>query len=80
MAVKIRLRRVGRKGEPKYQIVAIEAGHKRDGKYLERIGFYDPLPNPYILKLDQQKLEKWLKKGAQPSAGLRKLLKSWKNF
>jgi len=80
MAVKIRLTRVGKKKYPKYRIVAIEESKKREGRYIEKIGFYNPIPNPYIFKIDQLKLNNWLKKGARLSNGVRKLLKSWKNF
>lgn len=81
MAVKIRLTRIGKKNSPKYRIVVTDEKRKRDGKYIEKIGFYDPIPEPYVLKIDKEKLNNWLKKGAQPSEGVRKLLKSklWKN-
>ncbi len=80
MAVKIRLMRFGKRNDPKYRIIVIEEGKKREGKYIEKIGFYDPMPNPHVLKIDQQKLQNWLKKGAQTSNGMNKLLKSWKHF
>lgn len=76
MAVKIRLTRIGKKDDPKYRIVVIEESKKREGRYIEKIGFYDPIPNPHILKIDRLKLENWLKKGAQISEGVRKLLKN----
>jgi len=79
MAVKIRLTRMGKKNDPKYRVIVIEEGKKRDGRYIEKIGFYDPIANPHILKLDDLKLQNWLKKGARMSRGLSKLMKSWKN-
>lgn len=76
MAVKIRLTRFGKKNDPKYRMIVIEESKKREGRCIEKIGFYDPIPNPHILKIDQLKLENWLKKGAQISEGVRKLLKN----
>ncbi|HLD26519.1 MAG TPA: 30S ribosomal protein S16 [Patescibacteria group bacterium] len=75
MAVKIRLTRVGKRNNPKYRIVVIEESKKRDGKYVEKIGFYDPVPKPHILTIDQDKLHEWIKKGAQLSEGMHKLIK-----
>jgi small subunit ribosomal protein S16 len=75
MAVKIKLTRIGKKNFPKYRIVVVDGRKKRDGKYIEKIGLYDPVPDPYVLKVNQEKLNSWLKKGAQVSEGLRKLLK-----
>lgn len=74
MTVKIRLTRIGRKNNPKYRIVVMDESKKRDGKYKEKLGFYDPIPIPHILTVDKEKLNAWLKKGAQLSEGARKLL------
>lgn len=75
MAVKIRLTRIGKRNNPKYRIVAVDESKKRDGKYIEKIGFYDPMPHPHILTVDKEKLTKWVKHGAQLSQGARKLIK-----
>lgn len=75
MSVKIRLMKFGKKDQPKYRLVVIDEGKKRSGRYIEKIGFYDPIPNPHLLRYDKEKLTAWLKKGAQLSKGLQKLLK-----
>lgn len=76
MAVKIRLTRLGKRNDPKYRIVAVEESKRRDGKYIEKIGFYDPVPNPHVLNVDTIKLNDWLSKGAILSEGAYKLLKN----
>lgn len=75
MAVKIRLTRLGKKNSPKYRIIVVEEGKKRDGAYIEKIGFYDPIPQPHILTIDTVRLDDWLKKGAILSEGAHRLLK-----
>ncbi len=77
MAVKIRLTRLGKRSSPKYRIIVIEESKKRDGEYIEKIGFYDPIPNPHILTIDMVKLNEWVKKGAILSDGAQKLLKKY---
>lgn len=77
MAVKIRLTKLGKRSDPKYRIVVVEEGKKRDGEYIEKVGFYDPVPNPHVLQVDEKKLKEWLKKGAQFSEGAYKLLKKY---
>ena len=67
MPVKIRLQRHGKKGKPFYWIVAADARSKRDGKYLEKIGSYNPNVNPAIIDLDVDGAVKWLQNGAQPT-------------
>lgn len=74
MAVKIRLTRLGKRHDPKYRLVAVEEGKKRDGRYIEKIGFYDPMKQPHILVVNEEKLKSWLAKGAQLSEGARKLI------
>jgi len=64
LAVKIRLRRIGSTNRPMYRIVVIDERSKRDGKYLEEIGYYNPLVNPPIVKIDDEVALKWLKNGA----------------
>ena len=67
MSVKIRLQRHGKKGKPFYWIVAADARSKRDGKYLEKIGTYNPNTNPASIDLDIDETVKWLQNGAQPT-------------
>ena len=67
MAVKIRLQRHGKKGKPFYWIVAADARSKRDGKYLEKIGTYDPNTSPATIDLNFDSAISWLDKGAQPT-------------
>jgi small subunit ribosomal protein S16 len=67
MAVKIRLQRHGKKGKPYYWIVAADARSKRDGKYLEKLGFYNPNTNPATIELDVDGSVTWLQNGAQPT-------------
>lgn len=74
MAVKIRLQRHGKKGKPFYWIVAADARAKRDGKYLEKLGTYNPNQNPAIIDLDVDGAVKWLQNGAQPTDTARAIL------
>ena len=67
MSVKIRLQRHGKKGKPFYWVVAADARSKRDGKYLEKIGTYNPNTNPATIDLDIDSAVKWLHNGAQPT-------------
>src|SRR5690625_7395245 len=74
--LKIRLQRHGKKGKPFYWIVAADSRAKRDGKYLEKIGTYDPLTNPATVELDMDSALRWLDNGAQPTDTARNLLSS----
>ena len=74
MSVKIRLQRHGKKGKPFYWIVAADARAKRDGKYLEKIGTYNPNVNPAIIDLDVDLAVKWLQNGAQPTDTAKNIL------
>ncbi|CAB4533191.1 SSU ribosomal protein S16P [Actinobacteria bacterium IMCC26207] len=74
MAVRLRLTRVGKKKQPSYRIVAADARSPRDGKYLEIVGTYDPRREPSAITVDNEKAIEWLKKGAQPSERVQKLL------
>ena len=67
MSVKIRLQRHGKKGKPFYFVVAADARAKRDGKFLEKLGTYNPNQNPAIIDLDVDAAVKWLNNGAQPT-------------
>ena len=72
--VKIRLQRVGKKKAPFYHIVVADSRSPRDGKIIEQIGTYDPMQEPSILKLDKEKVEKWIKNGAKPTDTVKRLI------
>ncbi|TRZ46314.1 30S ribosomal protein S16 [Robertkochia solimangrovi] len=74
MPVKIRLQRHGKKGKPFYWVVAADARAKRDGKFLEKIGTYNPNTNPAQIDLDVDSAVQWLKNGAQPTDTARRIL------
>ena len=74
MSVKIRLQRHGKKGKPFYWVVAADVRSKRDGRYLEKIGTYNPNTNPATLKIDVDSAVSWLQNGAQPTDTARNLL------
>ncbi|WP_062208126.1 30S ribosomal protein S16 [Demequina oxidasica] len=74
MAVKIRLKRFGKKKAPFYRVVVMDGRAKRDGKALEEIGIYHPLNNPSIIEINSERALYWLSVGAQPSDQVRKLL------
>jgi len=74
---------VGKKKQPTYRIVAADARSPRDGKYLEIVGTYDPRREPSAITMDNEKAIEWLKKGAQPSERVQKLLQisgAWDEF
>ena len=73
--MKIRLRRMGAKKRPFYRLVVAEARSPRDGRFIEQVGYYDPLTEPATVKIDEDKVLKWLSQGAQPSDSARILLK-----
>jgi len=75
MAVKIRLRRMGAKKAPFYRVVVADSRFPRDGRFIEEIGYYDPTKEPSIVKIDAEKVKKWLANGAQPTDTVRSLLK-----
>jgi len=74
MALRLRLTRMGSKKRPFYRIVAVNSQARRDGKFLEFLGYYNPMRNPQDLKVDQEKAKKWLDKGAKPTDTVRSLL------
>lgn len=76
MAVKIRLRRMGAKKAPYYRVVVADSRYPRDGRFIEELGTYNPLKNPAEVKIDGERVQKWLKDGAQPTDSVRALLKS----
>ncbi len=75
MATKIRLARAGAKKRPFYQVVVADERSRRDGRFLENMGTYDPTKNPAVVKLNEAKIIAWLGKGAQPTDTVKQLLK-----
>lgn len=72
--VKIRLRRMGAKKAPFYRIVVADARSPRDGRFIEEVGYYNPMTNPADVKIEAEKVEKWLSNGAQPTETVKALL------
>ncbi len=75
MAVKIRLRRMGAKKSPFYRIVVADSRYPRDGRFIEEVGYYNPVKDPVELKIDGEKVKDWIGKGAQPTDTVRAILK-----
>ena len=75
MAVKIRLKRMGMKKMPFYRVVVADERAPRDGRFIEEIGYYNPMTEPATIKIDTEKAQTWLKNGAQPTDTARTLLK-----
>ena len=75
MAVKIRLRRMGAKKQPFYRIVVADSRYPRDGRFIEEIGYYNPMTDPSTFKVDEEKAKKWLGNGAQPTDTVKDLFK-----
>ena len=75
MAVKIRLRRMGAKKAPFYRVIVADERSPRDGKFIDEIGYYNPLTNPAEVKIDADKAQKWIENGAQPTETVKSLLK-----
>ena len=73
--VKMRLRRMGAKKAPFYRVVVADARSPRDGRFIEEIGYYNPMTNPATINIDADKANTWLKNGAQPTETVRSLLK-----
>ena len=73
--VKMRLKRIGAKKAPAYRIVVADSRSPRDGRFIEQIGFYNPLTNTAEIKIDAEKAKTWLANGAQPTETVRSLLK-----
>jgi small subunit ribosomal protein S16 len=78
MSVKIRLQRHGRKKKPFYHIVASDVRKKRDGRFLEKIGYYNPLTPSFTFNLDEKKLQYWAAKGARTTNAVNKIIKASK--
>ena len=75
MAVKIRLRRMGAKKAPYSRIVVADSRYPRDGRFIEEIGFYNPMVEPAEVKVDAEKAKKWIANGAQPTDTVKALFK-----
>ena len=75
MAVKIRLRRMGKKKSPFYRIVVADSRYPRDGRFIEEIGTYNPLEEPSVVKVDAEKAKTWIANGAQPTDTVKALFK-----
>ncbi len=75
MSVKIRLKRMGMKKKPFYRVVVADIRSPRDGRFIEEIGYYDPMTEPSTIKIDAEAAKKWLQNGAQPTDTARALLK-----
>ena len=75
MAVKIRLKRMGAKKEPRYRVVVADSRFPRDGRFIEEIGYYNPVSNPSEINIDKEKAIKWMQNGAQPTETVRSLMK-----
>ena len=74
VAVKLRLMRMGKKKQPTYRVVAADSRSPRNGRFIEIVGIYDPRPDPSAIRIDNDKAVDWLRKGAQPTDSVRKLL------
>ncbi len=75
MAVKFRLSRFGAKKKPFYRIVVADERSPRDGRFIDKVGFYDPLKNPAQISLDKEKIKTWYEKGVRPTRTVESLFK-----
>ena len=75
MAVKLRLTRIGAKKNPYYRVVVADSRFPRDGRFIEILGTYNPMVEPAEIKIDDEKAQKWIKNGAQPTDTVKALLK-----
>ncbi len=75
MAVKLRLMRMGKKKQPTYRVVAADSRSPRNGRFIEIIGTYDPRQEPSVVKIDTEKAAEWVRKGAQPTETVARLIK-----
>lgn len=76
MAVKIRLKRMGANKKPFYRVVVADSRSPRDGRFIEEIGYYNPVAQPKVVKIDGEKAKEWLGKGAQPTDTVKHLFKT----
>ncbi|MCK4414263.1 MAG: 30S ribosomal protein S16 [Candidatus Eisenbacteria sp.] len=75
MAVVIRLQRAGARNRPFYRVVVADSRRARDGAFIEKVGYYDPIPDPDVISLDHARVSGWIGKGAQPSEAVRHLIR-----
>ena len=75
MAVRIRLSRMGKKKMPYYRVVVADSEAPRDGRFIEKVGTYDPKKDPAEVNFDKERVRKWLKRGAKPTKTVQQLLK-----
>jgi small subunit ribosomal protein S16 len=75
MAVKMRLKRMGAKKAPFYRVIVADSRSPRDGRFIDEIGYFNPLTNPAEIQLDAEKAKKWISNGAQPTDTVKALLK-----
>ena len=75
MAVKIRLRRMGTHKKPFYRVIVADARSPRNGRFIEEIGYYNPMTEPAEIKIDAEKAQKWISTGAQPTEIVKSLMK-----
>ncbi len=75
MAVKMRLTRMGAKKAPFYRVIVADSRSPRDGRFIDELGYYNPLTNPAEIKIDAEKAKKWIANGAQPTETVKSLLK-----
>jgi small subunit ribosomal protein S16 len=75
MAVVIRMMRAGAKKRPFYRVVVADSRRQRDGRFVEILGYYDPMAKPYAFKIDEDKVKAWIAEGAQPSTQAASLLR-----
>lgn len=77
MAVVIRMRRTGAKKRPSYRVVVADSKYQRDGRYIEQLGYYDPLTEPATFKVDAARFEAWIRNGAKPSESVEVMMKKF---
>ncbi len=77
--VKIRLKRIGAKKAPFYRVVVADSRYPRNGRFIEEVGFYDPMTEPATVKLDSEKIKKWISNGAQPTDTVKALIDNYKD-
>lgn len=75
MAVVIRLQRAGGRNKPFFRLVVADSRRARDGAFIERLGYYDPLPTPDVISIDHDRVEEWIRKGAKPSVSVQQLIR-----
>ena len=75
MAVKMRLRRIGAKKAPFYRVIVADSRSPRDGRFIDEVGYYNPMTNPAEIKIDAEKAKTWIANGAQPTETVKALLK-----